>query len=106
MQFHAPSTTLSINNISVLAVGRQRRHRPGAGALLGLEREREREVIGLFLITAVLLAGVLAKSCLSRYLRKLPRNVVFGAEPLAALLQRRKVARRHHARPVARRPRL
>jgi hypothetical protein len=58
MQFHAPSTTLSIiNNIfSVRTVARLGRHRPGARALLGLEREREREIIGLLLVTAVRLA--------------------------------------------------
>jgi hypothetical protein len=39
-------------------------------------------------------------------LRKLPRNVVLGAQAFAAFLQRGKVAWSHHARPVTRRPRL
>lgn len=82
-----------------VAVGLLERRRCGARAcaLLGLERERELEdFVCLFLLTEIVLVmlGRVKRNC---DLRELPRDVVLGAQALAALLQRGEVARSHHA---------
>ena len=75
----------------------------GAGIrlTLRLQSEREVEIIGLFLFTVHMLA-MFTYVVMVNNLRKLPRNVVLGAQALTAFLQRGKVTRRHHAGSVAR----